>query len=120
MQDGVCLLVANLTVVTGFFFKLFGGGGSTDADDSSHENTQAIHQTFMRGSEKRRAQDTFELSTVASGIGYPKQGIAVHVERMHDGSYISETWSQHDGQSKTIKLDGLEYQSDLEMGREEK
>lgn len=101
LQDGVSLLVANLTVVVAFFFKAF-GTSSEDTDESSHENTRPLHHNVVR---QRNPENTFNLSVAVATARVEDVGQRAH----HALGTPSETtvWGDGNNGAKTLKLHNL-------------
>ena len=112
----MCVLVANLTVVVGFLFRLIERDVTDEADFSG--NTQAIHRMFARCG---LTATTIELSTAISRTRRSEQAIRVHMNRADDDTPSSESvWNRPDDPTKVHDLQDIEENSFLELEPEDK
>ncbi|CAL1708749.1 unnamed protein product [Somion occarium] len=102
IHDGVSLLVANLSVVIAFAWRLSSPGSSGASDEAAHENTRPLHHGF--GRKEKIPSKSFALSTVT-----PDTYVDVHVEHIRhiEEGNDSTMWIGDDGQSKKHELTAL-------------
>jgi hypothetical protein len=104
-QDGVSLLVANLTVIAGFVFKIIEGSGGDSTD--AHDNRRPLYHTFAPS---RRREDVSMYDSEMAPV-------QVHIERE-----TNDWWSESAGApaNKVFELKSMQQDEPIGSGKNAK